>query len=99
MGEGGHIAKGHPKKRRELEAWPFFCVKSILSLTDTLTMADPSTYVVAFDCGGIFANDIPVDMFKKLAKDHYKEEDQPRVSDIHARKFVARFFVALPVRF
>lgn len=62
-------------------------------------MSEPGAYVVAFDCGGIFANDIPVDMFKKLAKDHYKEEDQPRVSDIHARKFVVRFFSTHSIRF
>jgi FMN phosphatase YigB (HAD superfamily) len=42
-------------------------------------------FIIAFDCGGIFANDIPVDMFKKLAKDRYPEQDQTRVADIHAR--------------
>jgi hypothetical protein len=45
-------------------------------------------YIIAFDCGGIFANDIPVDMFKKLAKDSYPESEQARVADIHARKCV-----------
>lgn len=59
---------------------PRYCLPVTMSKNDIM---------VAFDCGGIFANDIPVDMFKKLAKDHYKPEDQARVSDIHARKFVA----------
>ena len=61
-------------------------------------MAKPNI-LIAFDCGGIFANDIPVDMFKKLAKDRYKVEDQARVSDIHARKFVSRLFCVFRVEY
>lgn len=45
-------------------------------------------FIIAFDCGGIFANDIPVDMFKKLATDKYSVEDQSRIADCHARKYV-----------
>lgn len=51
-------------------------------------------FVVAFDCGGIFANDIPVDMFIKLAQDHYPESERARVSDIHHRKCVQVAFVS-----
>lgn len=45
-------------------------------------------FVIAFDCGGIFANDIPVDMFKQLAQEKYPESERARVADIHARKYV-----------
>lgn len=50
-------------------------------------------FVIAFDCGGIFANDIPVDMFKQLAKEKYPESEQSRVADIHARKYVFPSFL------
>ena len=48
-------------------------------------------YIIALDCGGILANDIPGDMFQKLAEEHYSGPDVARVANIHARKYDFNF--------